>query len=314
MMGRRMRPRAARLAGTTLLLLAALAPRVQARPVVAAVPAVAADAASTANARWWTQFDDPVLTALLAPVAPQDLARAHALARQWVAVRVYHAQWSVADALLRLARAEQAAWMDLPPEAEGRETQLGRVAGQLAQAGRFAADRITRRDQSIEAVAQLAGVPVAALVARIGAPLAEWRLPHLVAEPPTVRLTLSSRTSDQAQRLTTLHARHAAALQADRQALAARQALALAQHRAQGRAGAAADDSDAALAQALPGDAATAQAYQALMLALNEQAMAAGALALAWLDHLAITPGSAPGSAAAAASRTATHSGGKPPA
>lgn len=304
--------RAGMVASAAVLLIAALAPRAHAAPTTAPTTALrpAAMAPAAATAGWWTQFDDPVLTALLAPVAPQDAARAQTLARQWVAVRVYHAQWSVVDALLRLARAEQAALMDLPPEAEGREAQLSRVAGQLAQAGRFAADRLARRDQAIEAVAQLAGLPVAALVARIGAPLAEWRLPHLVAEPPTVRVTLSSRTSDQVQRLTTLHACHEAALQADRQALAARQALALAQRRAPGSAAAAADDGDAALAQALPGDAATAQAYQALMLALNQQAIAAGELALAWLDHLEATPAATP----AAASHTATRSAGKPPA
>ncbi len=300
----------ARLLAGAAVLLATLAPPAHAAPVASGAPPAVAPLAAAATAGWRTQFDDPVLTALLAQVAPQDGARALALARQWVAVRVYHAQWSVVDGILRQARAEQAAWMDLPADAEDREARLSHLAEQLAQAGGHAADRAARRDQAIERVAQLAGLPTATLVARIGAPLAEWRLPHLVAEPPTVRVTLSSRTRDQVQRLATLHASHDAALQADRAALAARQALAVAQGRAQGGNATALDGGDAMRPQAQPGDIATARAHQALLLALNQQAIAAGELALAWLDHLEAAPGGIP----ASASHTATRGAGRPPA
>lgn len=251
-------------------------------PVTTALPA-------TLVATWRQQFDDPVLTALLAPLAPQDSGRAQALAREWVAVRVFHAQWSTLNALAQLAQDQQAALMDLLPGAEGRETQLARVASQLEQARRLGTDRAARRDRAIDAVARLAGTAPEALVARIGQPLAEWRLPHLVAEPPTLRLTVSPGTSAQVQRLTDLHTRHQAALQADRAVLAARQRMA----QAQAQAG---SGDDAATAQ--PADPATAQAWQDLLLALNAQAGAAGDLALAWLDYLATAPAAGAGQAA----------------
>lgn len=248
-----------------------------------------AGAATAASPAWRQQFDDPVLTALLAAVAPQDDERAQALARQWVAVRVFHAQWSTLDALARLAQDTQSALMDLPPGTEDREAQLARVASQIEQMRRLGADRAGRRDQAMAAVARLAGVTAQVLVARIGPPLTEWRLPHLVAEPPTVRLTVSPGTSALAQRLAGLHARHEAALQADRAVLAARQRLA--QARPGAAAAPAADVSGtASVADPQPADLATAQAWQDLLLALDAQAGAAGDLALAWLDYLAAAP------------------------
>lgn len=244
----------------------------QAGGTVSGAPASAATA-------WRQQFDDPVLTALLAPLAPQDDERAQALARQWVAVRVFHAQWSVAGALARLTQDAQSALMDLPPETEGRAERLAQVASELEQTRRLAADRAARRDQAVAAVAQLTGTTPQALAARVGASLSEWRLPHWVAEPPTLRLTVSPATSGLVQRLSALHARHEAALQADRAVQAARLQLAQLQARTQADQG-----SDAA-------------AMQTLLLALNAQASAAGDLALAWLDYLAMPGADTPSSA-----------------
>lgn len=306
------RLRAGVMAGAVVLMLGALLP---AHPVWAASAAIpATGGAQAAPAAWWQQFDDPVLTELLAPLGAREPERAQALARQWVAVRVYHLQGAVVDALARMSRAEQAALMDLPVDSPERDARLARVAEQLAQAQRYTADRASRRDQAIEAVARLSGQPVAQLVARITTPLAEGRLPHLVAEPPTLRVTLSAHTSEQAQRLTALHACHEAARQADRAVLAARQALAQAQSpspspsQSQASPAAAGTGAGEAAGGTAPVDAATARATQALLMAASHQAATAGDLALAWLDYLAV----APSPAAAGGGHTATRGGAKP--
>ncbi|MEK8051688.1 hypothetical protein AACH10_15665 [Ideonella sp. DXS22W] len=310
------RLRAGRVAVRTVLALQALlvlwpasaAQAAQATQVAPVAPVVAV-AASLAGP-WWQQFDDPVLTALLAPLGEAQPGRAQALARQWVAVRVYHLQGATADALGRMARAQQAALMDLPADTPGRDDALARVATQLAQAQRHAEDRAARRDQALAEVAQLSGLPGEAQIQRLGAALSDGRLPHLVAEPPTLRVTLSAHTSEQAQRLTTLHACHEAARQADRAVLAARQALAQARALAPAGAPPAGPAGPAGASDDLPTDAATAQATQALLLAISRQAATAGDLALAWLEWLAIEPAAPP--ARTGAGHTATRAPGKP--
>lgn len=260
-----------RLAAALLGLLGAL-PSAQAaaagRPVAPAPATAGAVALIPATAEaWWQRFDDPVLAALVeglsdpGDAAAQPLAvRRLALARHWVAVRVFQVHALALQAWLDGLRQLQQQQMDSPPGSDGREAALSQLAQALAAAEAQQAERLARRDAALDAVATLAGMDRARLHQQLAAAPDPGRLPHVVAEPPALRVTVSAETAELARRLGALHDRHAAARQAERQLQALDRALA----------SQAAD----------PGPSAP----EALLRARVLQAGSAGDLALAWLD------------------------------
>lgn len=269
-----LRPSAAlrhRLAATLLgaIALSALSglPAAQAAAAGRLAAAHSAAPAAVAAEAWWQRFDDPLLSALVdgladageAPAAPLA-ARRLALARQWVAVRVFQVHALALQAWMDGLRQSQQQLMDSPPGSDGREAALSQVAQALQAAQTQQAERLARRDAAQDAVAELAGMDRGRLRQQVAAALDQGRLPHVVAEPPALRVTVSAETAELARRLGMLHDRHAVARQAERQLQALDQALAL------------------QTAEAGP------SAGEALLRARVLQAGSAGDLALAWLD------------------------------